>query len=534
MFIFLLRSSGFKSKFLRIQSNFRCRTILFHNSKMSYESISSRNYDTIYAMSSGPIVKTGVSVIRISGIHSKLCLKNLFKPNTPFPEKRIASLRKLYCPETGELLDKALVIFFPSPNSFTGEDVVELHVHGSRAVIMGIFAALNYVDGKIILMEDNNVSNGKLSIRPADKGEFTRRAFDNGKMDLTEVEGLADLLEAETSQQRNQALKQMEGYLRVTFEKWREELIRCLAHTEAVIDFGDDDRENDVNDSAMWDLIPRIRELRSNFDTHLKDGKKGEIVREGIRIALTGIPNAGKSSLMNCLARRPAAIVSPIAGTTRDIVEVRMELGGLPCIISDTAGLRENSIDIIEVEGIKRAKEAFKAADIKIFVVDASDSKSIQTAKDMFHKLLDDCDNESIELNPHGVIFLLNKIDLVENFDQSVLNIAENKNANNISDIIGVSCSTGKGISEFENYLSRRINKIIETNGESVLITRERHRNHLKKCCEHLDRFLSCSLPMDAAAEELRLATQELGRVTGTVDVEELLDVIFRDFCIGK
>ena len=438
MFIFLLSSTGFKNKFLRTQSNFRCRSILFHNSKTSHESIISRNYDTIYAMSSGPIVKTGVSVIRISGVHSKLCLKKLFKPNTPFPENRIASLRKLYCPETGELLDKALVIFFPSPNSFTGEDVVELHVHGSRAVIMGIFAALNYLDGKVILMGDNNVSNRKLSIRPADRGEFTRRAFDNGKMDLTEVEGLADLLDAETSQQRNQALRQMEGYLRVTFEKWREELIRCLAHTEAVIDFGDDDRENDINDSAMWDLIPRIKELRFNFDSHLKDGKKGEIVREGIRISLTGIPNAGKSSLMNCLARRPAAIVSPIAGTTRDIVEVRMELGGLPCIISDTAGLRENSIDIIEVEGIKRAKEAFKAADIKIFVIDASDSKSIQTAKDMLHKLLDDCDDENSKINPPGVIFLLNKIDLVENFNESVFNITGSKIANNISDIIGV------------------------------------------------------------------------------------------------
>lgn len=530
MLLFLLSSSCFKGKFLQSKTNLRYMSVLMHNSKMSHENVISRNYDTIYAMSSGPIVKTGVAVIRLSGIHSKLCLTHLCKPTMPFPEKRTASLRKLYCPKSGELLDKALVIYFPSPNSFTGEDVVELHVHGSRAVIIGIFTALDYLDGKSISIDDNNK---KISIRPADKGEFTRRAFDNGKMDLTEVEGLADLLDAETSQQRNQALKQMEGYIRVTFEKWREELIHCLAHTEAVIDFGDDDREDDVNDSAMWALIPRVRELKSNFEAHLKDGKRGEIVREGIRIALTGMPNAGKSSLMNCLARRPAAIVSPVAGTTRDIVEVRMELGGLPCIISDTAGLRENSTDLIEVEGIKRAKEAFKSAHIKIFVIDVSDTASIQLALETLYKLLDDCDkNDKNILNPSSVIFLLNKIDLVDNFDPSVLNLTEDINIfrGNISDMIGISCTTGKGISDLESYLSKTVNKFIESNGESVLITRERHRNHLKKCCGHLDRFLSCSLPMDAAAEELRLATQELGRVTGTIDVEELLDVIFRDF----
>jgi len=330
--------------------------------------------------------------------------------------------------------------------------------------------------------------------------------------------------------------------------------MKCLAHTEAVIDFGDDDREDDVNDSAMYALIPKVKELREELEFHLRDGRKGEIIREGIRIALAGPPNAGKSSLINALARRPAAIVSPIAGTTRDIVEVRMDLGGIPCIVSDTAGLRTETNDPIEMEGMKRAKEAFQRAQLKVFVGDSSDLESLKAANDMLKSLLneqlhpnrsqavnDDTDNnENDDINNNDgfkVIMVLNKADLLK--EDNVKNaMMENIQIDDKSIPITsypISCVTGAGISEFEAALSSSIKLLLQSgNSESALITRERHRKHIQQCTEHLDRFLASNLPMDAAAEELRLAMLELGRVTGRVDVEELLDIIFRDFCIGK
>jgi tRNA modification GTPase len=280
--------------------------------------------------------------VRLSGPSAGECLKRLQKPGQELPEARRASLRKLFCPRSGDTLDQALVLWMPGPRSFTGEDVVELHLHGSRAVILGLFESLEYLNG---CFREEEI--GKGGVRAAERGEFTRRAFENGRMDLTEVEGLADLLAADTATQRKQALKQMEGHLRSTFEAWRSELVGCLAHTEAVIDFGDDDREDDVDDSVMWSLSPRVEKLLKEIKMHLADGRRGEMVREGVRVALAGPPNAGKSSLMNALARRPAAIVSPIAGTTRDVVEVRMDLGGMSCIVSDTAGLRSDSSDPI-------------------------------------------------------------------------------------------------------------------------------------------------------------------------------------------
>jgi tRNA modification GTPase len=319
--------------------------------------------DTIFALSSSGSysTKTGVAVVRISGPHAYYCLSELLKKDpssiVSLPSARQASLRRLFCPGSGDLLDQALVLCFPSPRSFTGEDVVELHTHGSRAVIQSLFTAFEDINKQLSRTEVNRVG----VVRPADRGEFTRRAFENGKMDLTEVEGLSDLLDAETSAQRKQALRQMEGYLRIKFEAWREELKGCLAYTEAVIDFGDDDREDDINDSTMYALLPRVQELRDELEYYLKDGRKGEIVREGVRIALVGKPNAGKSSLLNCLAKRPAAIVSPVAGTTRDVVEVRMDLEGVSCIVSDTAGLRlglDTTTDEIEIEGMRRARLA--------------------------------------------------------------------------------------------------------------------------------------------------------------------------------
>lgn len=498
--------------------------------------------DTIFALSSGPLSKTGVAVIRISGPDSRFCLQSLltkdFSTKLPtFPEARRASLRKLYDPVSKEVLDHALVLWFPGPKSFTGEDIVELHCHGGRAVILGIFSALECLDERL-----GETVKGS-SIRPAERGEFTRRAFDSGRMDLTEVEGLADLLAADTSEQRKQALRQMDGYLRVFFEGWRQELLGCLAHTEAVIDFGDDDREDDVSDATMYALIPRVQILKDELMVHLRDGRRGEMVRDGVRIALAGPPNAGKSSLMNALARRPAAIVSPIAGTTRDIVEVRMDLGGIPCIISDTAGLRSDSSDVIEEEGMRRARHAFKKAQLKVFVGDASDANSITEADTMLKALLQEASNEELEdgateeeiednRRNYRVLTVLNKADLVTT-DSVQGHISSYFGASSYS----VSCTTGAGLAEFETAISTSLRSLLETGGdaaEGTIITRERHRRHLKQCVEHLDRFLSARLQMDAAAEELRLAMLELGRVTGRVDVEELLDIIFRDFCIGK
>ena len=503
--------------------------------------------DTIFALSSGPLSKTGVAVIRISGPDSRRCLETLITKDhdsrvPTFPEARRASLRKLYDPKTKDVLDHALVLWFPGPKSFTGDDIVELHCHGGRAVILGVFSALEHLD------DLNKGSFG--SIRPAERGEFTRRAFDSGRMDLTEVEGLADLLAADTSEQRKQALRQMDGYLRIFFEGWRQELLGCLAHTEAVIDFGDDDREDDVSDATMYALLPRVQTLRDELIGHLRDGRRGELVRDGVKIALAGPPNAGKSSLMNALARRPAAIVSPIAGTTRDIVEVRMDLGGIPCIISDTAGLRSNSVDMIEVEGMRRAREAFKQAQLKIFVGDASDKASLEEAEVMLQALLkeveeeeDSFDNDDSEeegeekeetaRKDYRVLTVLNKADLVLNQDAAT----DGSSGLFGSSSHSISCTTGKGLNELEAAISIAIRSLLESGGEAsegTLITRERHRRHLKQCVEHLDNFLSARLQMDAAAEELRLAMQELGRVTGRVDVEELLDIIFRDFCIGK
>ncbi|KAJ8908528.1 hypothetical protein NDN08_005236 [Rhodosorus marinus] len=463
--------------------------------------------DTIYALSTG-VGRAGVAVVRVSGADAGTCLLQLCSLEK-LPAARKATLRKVIHPKAKEVVDEALVLYFPQPRSFTGEDVAELHVHGSYAVIKSTLEALSLVDPE----------QGR-RIRPAERGEFTRRAFENGRMDLTEVEGLADLIASETTEQRKQALKQMSGHLRQYYESWREQLKSCLAFAEAVIDFGED-----VDESALLEILPKATEVVEEMKTHLKDGRRGEIVRSGVKLAIIGPPNAGKSSLLNELARRPAAIVSPIAGTTRDVVQVNLDLGGMSVVVSDTAGIRTQTDDVIEQEGIRRAWATAEEADIVLCVVDASEQSN-----DGNQWIANDTVNTR-------KIIVANKADLV----------GEQKGliSRSLQDVPVryISCKTGDGIQPLLDELEKIIKDAIvgDTKGKEMpLITRQRHRQHVQACITALETFLEgCeanggTLPLDIATEELRIATKEIGLVTGIVHVEEVLDVVFSEFCIGK
>lgn len=513
--------------------------------------------DTIFALSSGSNSAAGIAVIRISGRYAvDTACQFLTKP-MQFPKPRVATLRRLHHPVTRELLDCALLIYFPRPNSFTGEDVVEFHVHGSRAVIAGVIDAL-----------------AQTRARPAERGEFTRRAFENGRMDLTEVEGLADLIAADTAEQRRQALRQMGGDLRKVYEAWREEVKGCLAHAEAVIDFGDD-----VDDGAFEAVLPRVTALSDEIKMRLNDDRRGEIVRDGVRLAIVGPPNAGKSTLLNILAKRPAAIVSPFAGTTRDVVEVSLDISGVPVLVSDTAGLRSHCDDPIELEGIRRARAVAAKSDIVLFMQDASaepllTSKSLLSSKTpIFDRPQhgDSINDNSLSRIPcnnnlsghHGenlieqstipdtdnssVIYVVNKADLVEQSGLQAKFTASNDR------IYVTSLRTGKGINALLEGLERIVLERtgstvcnsqhgVGVNADAPIVTRARHRHHLSAAVRALDAFIAgrtynnsvCLLPMDLATEELRIASRELGAITGVIHVEEILDVIFNDFCIGK
>ena len=433
---------------------------------------------TIFALATAP-GRAGVAVVRVSGPETASALKALAGNDLPRP--RFASLRTLRDPRTGEALDDALVLWFPAPRSFTGEDVGELHLHGGRAVVAGVIEALGALPG----------------LRVAEPGEFTRRAFENGKLDLTAAEGLADLVDAETSAQRRQALRQMEGALGRLYEGWRERLTRALAHIEADIDFPDEDLPSGVADAVR----PVLEALATEIDDHLADGRRGERLREGLHIAIVGAPNAGKSSLLNALARREAAIVSARAGTTRDVIEVHLDLGGFPVVLADTAGLREAG-DEIEEEGIRRALDRAARADVKIAVFDATAPLDAAT------RALIDADT----------VVVLNKTDLAP--------VAAD------IDALPVSARTGAGLRALEERLAAFSADRLAGTGAPAL-TRARHRAALEECRDALARALAAPLP-ELAAEDVRLASRALGRITGRVDVEDLLDVIFRDFCIGK
>ncbi len=450
---------------------------------------------TIYALSTAK-GRAGIAVIRVSGPETSGTIKAICRKGLPLP--RTARLDWFCGPLSGEKLDQGLVLWFPAPNSFTGEDVAEFHIHGGKAVVEGFLKALSKIEG----------------LRPAEAGEFSRRAFDNGRLDLTEIEGLGDLIAADTEAQRQQALTQMSGGLGSLYEGWREELIEVRALVEAHIDFADED----LPASIMDGVDERVGALRDQMSGHLADGWRGERLREGVQIAILGAPNVGKSTLLNALARREVAIVSDIAGTTRDVVEVHLDLGGYAVTVADTAGLRQTE-DEIEREGVKRAHARAGQADLKIVMADARQWPLI--------------DPDVEQLIDEKSLIIVNKADLS---GKAGMGITSSHPQKSCLGVWFVSAKTGQGFADFLQEMGDIVRKLLDRgdDAESPPMTRARHRRALQESQEHLNRYLAEHSDVVLMAENLRLAARFLGKITGRVDVEDVLDVIFSEFCIGK
>ncbi len=442
---------------------------------------------TFYALSSGPGI-SGIAVIRISGKETSRIIEKLTGKQVPKP--RIATLRKINKINTSELIDEGLILWFPGPESYTGEDMAEIQVHGSKAVVDALHSSLSEIE----------------NCRLAEPGEFTKLAFQNGKINLLKAESIADLISSETEIQRQQAIKIMNGKSADQFNFLREKLLKILSHVEAKIDFPEEDLPNNILNeikNSSDEVINKIKKI-------LNDQKVGERIREGFKIAILGPTNAGKSSLMNYLSNRDVAIVSEIAGTTRDVIETHLNIDGYPVIISDTAGIRDSKYEI-EKKGIKLSLNRAEEADLKLVVVDAKSPNFT----DVLKGLLDE-----------NAILVINKSDLLEkDIDPEIkktnhvlISIKENKNIEEL-------------ILKIKNNLK---NKFISS--DDILITRERHREHLQQCLDHLNNFNQKKEieDFDKAAEDLRLATRHLGMIVGKVNVEEILGSIFNDFCIGK
>ncbi|KAL3289389.1 hypothetical protein HHI36_022819 [Cryptolaemus montrouzieri] len=471
-----------------------------------------RYKSTIFALSSGQ-GKCGVSIIRISGSNAKAALESMAGFSKP-PQPRYAFLRSLRNPQSGVIIDKGLVLWFPGPRSFTGEDTCEFQIHGGLAVVNGILESLSTIN----------------SYRIAEPGEFTKRAFENGVLDLTEVEGLADLLNAETEIQRKQAFLQAQGFLSKLYYKWKDGISQNLAHLEALIDFGETE---ELDSSQEKEIFNSVTKLKNEIATHLLHGRKGETLRHGIKTVILGQPNVGKSSLLNLLYGRPAAIVTPISGTTRDVLEVRLDISGYPMILVDTAGIRESSPDPIEREGIKRAKQQLDEADLIIIVMDAVEfchwktKNQNLTFDDYLKQYLMKLGIEN-ELASKPKIFVMNKIDL------NAVVIEET--------VVPISCQTRKGIEDLIGQITQTL-KIIcgEPSKEHPSMSNARHRQHLEDCLSELNKFLvriKCNsneeIDVVILAEHLRRASRHLGKLVGTITTDQLLDIIFKDFCIGK
>ncbi|KAM3619584.1 uncharacterized protein V6R79_010459 [Siganus canaliculatus] len=471
--------------------------------------------DTIFALSSGH-GRCGVAMVRASGPVSATALSCMAGLTHGLPPPRKALLRSITHPQSKEVLDRGLVLWFPAPHSFTGEDSVEFHIHGGPAVITAVLQALGSVPG----------------MRPAEAGEFTRRAFQAGKLGLTEVEGLGDLIHAETEAQRRQALRQMSGELGHLYRDWSHRLKRCLAHVEAFIDFSEDEL---IEDGVLNQVDRSVCDLRAEMEQHLRDERRGERLRSGVQVVIAGATNAGKSSLLNKLCQRPAAIVSPIAGTTRDVVETALDIGGFPVVLSDTAGLRE-SPDLVEMEGVRRARERVEQADLTLVVVDCTDlpSDTQQTAA-FLHSHLRSVLQTQEQSETDKFLLVLNKTDLLPEEQQQKLH-RELSCVSGLPAVSLISCHTNEGLQEFLSALHSSVKALC---GDPLVgaptLTQARHRAHLQQCFAALAQYQRYrDIDLALAAEGVRLALTSLGRITGRVGAEEILDIIFKDFCIGK
>ena len=454
---------------------------------------------TIYALSSGPGI-SGVAVIRLSGQDTSKAIQLLTGKELPKP--RVATLRKINKINTSELIDEGLILWFPGPESYTGEDMAEIQVHGSKAVVDALHSSLSDIE----------------NCRLAEPGEFTKLAFQNGKINLLKAESIADLISSETEIQRQQAIKIMNGKSADQFNFLREKLLKILSHVEAKIDFPDEDLPNNILDeikNSSDEVINKIKKI-------LNDQKVGERIREGFKIAIVGPTNAGKSSLMNYLSNRDVAIVSEIAGTTRDVIETHLNINGYPVIISDTAGIRDSK-DEIEKKGIKLALQKAEESDLKIVVLHPENLD--------FKPFLEDSNSEN-------TIVVLNKSDIKLGKPPGIGNYFRfNHLGKNLKDIniIHTSIKEEENLVDLINAIKEKLkNKFISS--DDILITRERHRQHLQQCLDYLNNFNQKKEieDYDKAAEDLRLATRHLGMIVGKVDVEEILGSIFNDFCIGK
>lgn len=531
-----------------------------------------RQASTVYALSSGQ-GKCGVAVIRVTGDGARDVLTQLTLPQG-LPPPRCASLRYIVHPNTGERLDRGLVLWFPGPYSFTGEDCAEIQVHGSVAVARAILDALSLLQG----------------YEPAQPGDFTKRAFYNNKLDLTSVEGLGDLIHAETEAQRKQALRQMDGALNNLYSSWRRSLIAARSSLEAYIDFSEDDN---IEEGVVGEVEIIVKRIIRELEQHLADNRRGERLRSGLQLAIIGAPNVGKSSLLNTIVQRPAAIVSPIPGTTRDTLETTLDIGGYPVILTDTAGLRETD-DIVESEGVKRALERAQTADLVLLLVEPFDiissMKSDQFSWDKFIKnhisklgidyntkkdfnkrhipenFIERKESDNYQwLKNDNYIIMINKMDLLSFEDINYLNHRlEDK-------CCLISVKTEDGLECAMQKLLSKCSLLCEVGtAESPQLTTARHRTHLTHCLQHLQHILqppeyseftcnssqvtdfcdsiasnnnetnkeksllSNESSLLLAAHQLQLASTQLGHITGRITTEDVLDHIFSAFCIGK
>ncbi len=443
---------------------------------------------TIYALST-VFGKSGVAVIRVSGDRATDVIKLMTDVKMSELKPRYAYFTNIKDSFSRETLDKALVLYFKAPHSFTGEDIVEIQCHGSRAVLSSVLTSLSQLD----------------DFRLAEPGEYSRRAFYNHKMDLTEAEGLADLIDAETSEQQKYAIRQMEGGLKNLYDGWRAELLKVYAYLEAYIDFPDEDIPENIKESNLNTVFKLVKAI----DEYLQNSNYGERLREGFRIVIAGPANAGKSSLLNAIVKRKAAIVSDIAGTTRDAVDVNLSIKGYPVIFTDTAGIRE-ATDIVEQQGIEIALDKIKDADLVIALFDGStDTPAI------FNKIKKESKNK--------LLYIANKSDKLT-FEQC----SRLKNEG----CFLMSVKQNQGVEELMSYIGDKIAQNF-TADSNVLITRARYREALKECVENLRRF-NFDKEIELSAEDIRLAARALGKITGRFEVDEILDKIFGSFCIGK